>query len=199
MSLRAVTPSKGRRNARSRFIAVTAEEQGLLGSLYYSDHLIYPARDTVALINMDGESTSGPSRDIEVIGYGKSEMDDLITEAARAQGRRVAPDSDPQAGYFYRSDQLHLARLGVPVLYTANGIDLVEGGTARGRQMNEDYRANRYHNPADEILPTWDLRGAAQDAELYYNVGRGLADSDRWPRWRPDAEFRAAREASGRP
>ena len=180
------------------FIALTAEEQGLLGALYYSQHPLFAPANTVAAINMDGINNFGPTRDIEVVGFGKSEMDDLITQAAAAQGRRVAPDSNPEAGYFYRSDHLHFAQLGIPVLYTSNGIDMVEGGEERGRAMNEAYTANNYHKPSDEVTPDWDMTGGAQDLELMYAVGRRLADGDEWPQWRENAEFRAAREASRR-
>lgn len=180
------------------FIALTAEEQGLLGALYYQHNPLFPARQTVAAINMDGLNRNGPTRDIEVIGYGKSEMDDLITEAARAEGRRVDPDSLPEAGFFYRSDHIHFAQLGIPVLYTKAGIDLVEGGIERGRALVADYIANHYHKPSDELTDAWDMRGAAEDLGLLYDVGRRLADGEAWPRWRDNAEFRAAREADGR-
>jgi Zn-dependent M28 family amino/carboxypeptidase len=178
------------------FIALTAEEQGLLGALYYQQHPVFPPRDTVAAINMDGINNAGPTRDIEVVGYGKSELDDLITQAAQAQGRRVEPDSSPEAGYFYRSDHLHFAQLGIPVLYTSNGLDLVEGGAARGAALNAEYVANNYHKPSDEVTPAWDMTGGAQDLELLYAVGRGLADGSSWPQWRANAEFRAVRESS---
>lgn len=188
--------AEGRPQRSVAFIALTAEEQGLLGALYYSQHPVFPAAQTVAAINMDGINNFGPTHDIEVVGFGKSEMDDLITQAAAEQGRRVAPDSSPEAGYFYRSDHLHFAQLGIPVLYTSNGIDMIEGGEARGRALNDDYTANRYHKPTDEVTPEWDLSGGAQDVRLYYAVGRGLGDGTNWPRWRPEAEFRAIREAS---
>jgi Zn-dependent M28 family amino/carboxypeptidase len=180
------------------FIALTAEEQGLLGALYYRDHPVFPAVDTVAAINMDGINNAGLTRDIEVVGFGKSEMDDLITQAAAAQGRRVAPDSTPEAGYFYRSDHLHFAQLGIPVLYTSNGIDMVDGGVERGNALNSAYVANNYHKPSDEVTPAWDMSGGAQDLELLYAVGRQIADGSSWPQWRANAEFRAARVASGR-
>jgi Zn-dependent M28 family amino/carboxypeptidase len=180
------------------FIALTAEEQGLLGALYYSQHPLFAPRDTVAAINMDGLNNFGRTRDIEVVGYGKSEMDDLIAAAASAQGRRVAPDSAPEAGYFYRSDHLHFAQLGIPVLYTSNGIDMIEGGEARGRALNEAYTANNYHKPSDEVTADWNMTGGAEDLALLYTVGRQLADSSAWPQWRQNAEFRAARQASGR-
>ncbi|MBL8542438.1 MAG: M28 family peptidase [Hyphomonadaceae bacterium] len=180
------------------FIALTSEEQGLLGALYYSQHPVFAPRDTVAAINMDGINNFGPTRDFEIVGYGKSEMDDLLVEALGAQGRRVAPDSSPEAGYFYRSDHLHFAQIGIPVLYTSSGIDMVDGGEARGRALSDAYTANNYHKPSDEVTPDWNMTGGAQDLEALYAVGRRLADGEEWPQWRANAEFRAAREASGR-
>ena len=180
------------------FAAWTAEEQGLLGALYYSQHPVFAPRDTVANINMDGINNMGRTRDIEIVGFGKSEMDDLATRAAQAQGRRIEPDSNPEAGYFFRSDQLHLAQLGIPVLYTSNGTDMLEGGVARGRALNDAYTANNYHKPSDEVTPEWDMSGGVEDLQLLYAVGRGLADSNAWPQWRANAEFRAARQQSGR-
>ncbi|MGE0185824.1 MAG: M28 family metallopeptidase [Hyphomonadaceae bacterium] len=180
------------------FIALTAEEQGLLGALHYMHNPVFPARDTVAAINMDGINSAGPTRDIQVRGFGKSEMDDLIVWAAGEQGRRVEPDSQPQAGYFYRSDHLHFAQLGIPILYTSTGVDMVEGGVERGNALSAYYVANNYHKPSDEVTPEWDMSGGAQDVELLYVVGRRIADSDIWPQWRENAEFRAARVASGR-
>ncbi len=180
------------------FIALTAEEQGLLGALYYRDHPVFPARDSVALINMDGINNFGPTHDIEIVGMGKSQMDGLLAEAARAAGRRVTPDSAPEHGYFFRSDQLHFAQLGIPVLYTSSGIDLLNGGEAAGRALNEAYIANNYHKPSDEVNPEWNMEGGVQDIELLYEVGRGLANGSAWPAWSANAEFRAARTASGR-
>ncbi len=190
--------AQGRPQRSLAFIALTAEEQGLLGALYYRDNPVFPARDTVAAINMDGINNAGPTHDMEIVGYGKSEMDDLITQALAAQGRRVAPDSTPEAGYFYRSDHLHFAQLGIPVLYTSNGIDMVLGGVERGNAINAAYVANNYHKPSDEVTPDWDMSGGVQDLEALYAVGRGLADGEAWPQWRANAEFRAARAASGR-
>lgn len=180
------------------FIGLTAEEQGLLGALYYMQNPVFPARQTVAAINMDGLANAGRTRDIEVVGFGKSEMDDLVTQAAQAQGRRVEPDSTPEAGYFYRSDHIHFAQLGIPVLYTSNGIDLLNGGVERGRALNEAYVANNYHKPSDELTEQWDMSGGAEDLALLYAVGRQIADSETWPQWRANAEFRAARVADGR-
>jgi len=188
----------GRPERSVAFIALTAEEQGLLGALYYMQHPVFEPRNTVAAINMDGINNIGRTRDIEVVGFGKSEMDDLIVRAAQAQGRRVEPDSSPEAGYFYRSDHLHFAQLGIPVLYTSNGIDMVEGGIERGRALNDAYVANNYHKPSDEVTDDWDMSGGVEDLQLLYAVGRQLADSNAWPQWRANAEFSAARQASGR-
>jgi len=180
------------------FIALTAEEQGLLGALYYMQHPLFAPRNTVAAINMDGINAFGRTREVEVRGYGQSQMDDLLTTAIQAQGRRVAPDSSPEAGYYYRSDHLHFAQLGIPVLYTSRGIDMVDGGIERGRALSARYVADIYHKPDDEVTAEWDMSGGAEDLEALYAVGRRLADSDQWPAWRANAEFRAAREASGR-
>jgi Zn-dependent M28 family amino/carboxypeptidase len=180
------------------FIALTAEEQGLLGALYYMQHPVFAPRDTVAAINMDGINAFGPTREIEVRGYGQSEMDDLLTTAIQAQGRRVAPDSSPEAGYYYRSDHLHFAQLGIPVLYTSRGIDMVDGGVERGRAFSQRYVAEVYHKPSDQVTPDWDMSGGVQDLEALYAVGRGIADGNEWPQWRENSEFRAARRASGR-
>jgi Zn-dependent M28 family amino/carboxypeptidase len=178
------------------FLAVTGEEKGLLGSSYYADHPTFPAANIVADINMDGLSIYGRSHDLTIIGYGKSEMDDLAAAAVQAQGRRVRPDPFPERGSFFRSDQFNFARIGVPVLYTASGIDLLNGGEARGTALVNDYIAHRYHSPQDEISPDWDMSGATEDLMALYAVGRGLADGNSWPAWRPDAEFRAVRQAS---
>lgn len=188
----------GRPQRTVAFIALTAEEQGLLGALYYMQHPLFEPRNTVAAINMDGLSNAGRTLDIEIVGFGKSEMDDLFTRVVEAQGRRVAPDSSPEAGYFYRSDHLHFAQLGIPVLYTSNGVDLVNGGIERGNALNTAYVANNYHKPSDELTPAWDMTGATEDLEALYTVGRQLADSNSWPQWRANSEFRAAREASRR-
>ena len=180
------------------FIALTAEEQGLLGALYYMQHPLFAPRDTVAAINMDGINAFGRTREIEVRGFGQSEMDDLLTTAIQAQNRRVEPDSSPEAGYYYRSDHLHFAQLGIPVLYTSRGIDMVDGGLERGRALSQAYVANVYHKPSDEVTDAWDMSGGAEDLEALYAVGHRLADGNAWPQWRASSEFRAVREASRR-
>lgn len=190
--------AQGRPERTVVFIALTAEEQGLLGALYYMQHPLFAPRNTVAAINMDGINAFGRTREIEVRGYGQSQMDDLLTTAIQAQGRRVAPDSSPEAGYYYRSDHLHFAQLGIPVLYTSRGIDMVDGGIERGRALSARYVSDIYHKPDDEVTADWDMSGGAEDLEALYAVGRRLADSNEWPEWRATSEFRAAREESRR-
>lgn len=178
------------------FIAFTAEESGLLGSAYYAAHPVFAPADTAAMINMDGLSVTGPARDITVVGYGQTNLDQMLSEAADGQRRVVSPEAFPERGSFYRSDQFNLAKIGIPVLYTGSGIDLYNGGTARGRALADEYIATRYHKPSDEISPDWDMTGAMRDLQLLYDVGRRVADSNVWPQWRATSEFRAAREAS---
>jgi Zn-dependent M28 family amino/carboxypeptidase len=180
------------------FIAFTGEESGLLGSQYYAEHPTFEPRNIAAMVNMDGLSIFGPARNILVTGYGQSNLDDRLREAARRQNRVVSPEVYPERGGFYRSDHFNFAKIGVPALYTGSGNDLVVGGTERARQMSDDFLAHRYHKPDDEITPDWDMTGATLDLGLLYDVGRGVADSDAWPQWSATSEFRAARTAQGR-
>ena len=194
LARRAVAWGRGERS--SVFVAFTAEEQGLLGSIYYAANPTVDPALIAAAINMDGGAIYGATRDVTVTGYGKSEMDALLEEAAAGQNRVVVPEPFPEQGGFYRSDHFPLARIGVPVLYARGGIDLVEGGRERGEAVSRAYVADRYHKPDDEFSDSWDLTGAAQDLQLYFTVGQGLANSRRWPQWSPTAEFAGARAAS---
>ena len=178
------------------FMAVTAEESGLLGSRYYAEHPIYPLGLTVGGVNMDVLNVDGRTRNFVITGYGKSELDDLVVPLAKAEGRRVEPEAHPERGGYYRSDHFSFAKLGVPMLDAGSGEDLVEGGVAAGEAASKDYGEHRYHQPADEYDPTWDWSGAIDDLTIYYRLGRELAEGDDWPEWRPDAEFRAIREQS---
>ena len=171
------------------FTAVTLEEAGLLGSRYYVTHPAFPLDKTVADINMDALPILGPAKDIAVMGWGQSELDDYIKDAAAAEGRTIVPDETPEKGFFFRSDQLNFARLGVPVLYARSGLDLVDGGEEGGRKLYADYTANRYHKPADEYDPNWDLRGVIDDVKAFYAVGKRLADETTFPAWKPEADF----------
>jgi Zn-dependent M28 family amino/carboxypeptidase len=178
------------------FLAVTGEESGLLGSKYYAQNPIYPLAQTAGGINMDGLNIAGNTRDFVVIGKGKSELEDYMKRATDRFGLTVRNEPSPQAGYYYRSDHFSLAGQGVPMLYAEGGEDLVNGGVAAGHAAAEDYRANRYHQPSDEYDPRWDWSGAVRDLQIYFMIGRELADSTAWPNWYPGDEFRAIRDRS---
>ena len=178
------------------FVAVTAEEQGLLGSKHYATNPVVPLGQTVAGLNMDGLSNFGPTNDLVVIGYGMSELDAIADRAVAMQDRRVVPDPEPEKGYYFRSDHFELAKMGVPMIYPEHGIDHVERGEEYGRAMNERYTSERYHMVTDEYDDSWDLTGAVPDVRLYYEMGREVIDSDAWPNWNEGTEFRAIRDAS---
>ena len=178
------------------FIAVTAEESGLLGSRYYAEYPVYPLPRTVAGINMDSLNMAGNTRDFIATGAGKSELDRTLERVLTRRGIRLSPEATPEAGYYYRSDHFSFARQGVPMIYARGGEDLVNGGLAAGRAWQAEYRANRYHQPADEFLTTWDWTGAIRDLEVYYEVMTDLANSRDWPNWLPGDEFRAIRDRS---
>ncbi|HEX7855452.1 MAG TPA: M28 family metallopeptidase [Sphingobium sp.] len=178
------------------FMAVTAEESGLLGSRYYAENPVYPLATTAGGVNMDVLNVNGATRDVTMIGGGKSELEAWLLRAAKAQGREVKPEPTPEKGSYYRSDHFSFAKFGVPMVYAESGDDLVKGGVTSGRAAADDYTNNRYHKPADEYDPHWDWSGAVQDLQLYYVVGRELANSNLWPNWYPSAEFRAIRDES---
>ncbi|MEM9169633.1 MAG: M28 family metallopeptidase [Pseudomonadota bacterium] len=176
-------------------VAVTAEESGLLGSAYFGERPTVPLENIVGGVNIDAFLPTPPSKDVIVVGYGASELEDLLKTAATARGRYLRPDAKPEAGYFYRSDHISLAKKGVPMLYAKSGVDLVAGGEAAGQAFAADYTANRYHKPSDEYDPSWDLTGVAGTHDLLYEVGAGMAYSDDWPNWYDGNEFRALRDA----
>ena len=178
------------------FLAVTAEESGLLGSSYYAQNPVYPLAQTVGGINMDAFLMAGPSRNVTVVGKGKSQLEEYLNAALTSQGRIATADSMPQNGYYYRSDHFSLAKLGVPMLYIDGGDDLVTGGKAAGQVAGKDYTTNRYHGPKDEFNPDWDWSGVMADLTLYYRVGRSMAMSTGWPNWVEGDEFRALRDKS---
>jgi Zn-dependent M28 family amino/carboxypeptidase len=183
------------------FAAFTAEERGQLGAEYYANRPVYPLVSTVADINIEGLQTAGPARDVVLAGAGKDTLEDDLNLAAVHQGRRVTPEAHPEAGAFYRGDQLAFARRGVPVLTlsaAAGAPDLVKGGRAAGEAWLKDYLATRDPAPKDRWRPEWDLRGGALDLALAYDVGRELANSPAWPQWKSGAEFVAARAAPAR-
>ena len=178
------------------FVSVTLEESGLLGSAYYAENPTVPMNQIVAGINMDGMLPMGRSKDMVVVGYGASELEDRLAAVLETQDRVIQPDPNPQAGYFYRSDHVSFAKQGVPMLYADGGQDLLEGGVAAGKAAAEVYTVQRYHKPMDEYSASWDLSGMVEDITALYTVGRDIADSGDWPEWYDGNEFKAIREAS---
>jgi len=176
------------------FLAVTAEEKGLLGSEYYAANPLYPLATTVANLNMDALAPTGPARDFGTSGsVGVTLQDDLV-EVGKAHDRAYHPDPRPEAGSFFRSDHFSFAKRGVPAISFGSGRDLVDGGKAAGDAFGKAYTATKYHQPADEIGPDWNSEGIAADATLLFELGEKLANSREWPEWKPGAEFKAVRD-----
>lgn len=172
------------------FLFVTAEEQGLWGSAYYVNNPIFPLRDAIANINIDGINPTGKARDLTLTGAGHSEMDALATTVAEEQGRYVQPGQEPEKGYFFRSDHFNFAKAGIPALYAQGGYDHWSLGKAYAKEQQEDFVAKRYHQPADEYTSgEWPLSGAVQDGELLFRVGLDLVQTERWPKWKASSEF----------
>jgi Zn-dependent M28 family amino/carboxypeptidase len=178
------------------FLAVTAEESGLLGSKYYAENPIYPLAQTVGGVNMDAFSMAGPAKNLTVIGMGKSDLDAYLNAAAKAEGRTPEREPTPEKGFYYRSDHFSFAKLGVPMVYFEGGEDLITGGVEAGKKAADDYTENRYHAPGDEYDETWDWSGVMADLKLYYRVGRMLAMTSAWPNWVEGDEFRGIRDKS---
>lgn len=179
------------------FLAVAAEESGLLGSQWYAENPVYPLETTVANINIDGMGVYGPMRDMVVVGHGSSELEDLLEQEIAAQeGRYMAPEPHPERGYYYRSDHFNFARHGVPSLYAESGEDSIEFGREWGAARSQEYTDLRYHAPADEYDPEWDLTGAALDIVLYFRLGHRLALETGFPNWYEGNEFKAIRDES---
>lgn len=176
------------------FLAVTAEESGLLGAHYYAENPVFPLAQTVGGINMDAFLIAGPSKDVTVVGPGKSQLDQFLEAALVADGRVSTPNPNPEAGYYYRSDHFAFAKRGVPMLYVDGGEDLVEGGREAGAALQQDYRDNRYHGPKDEFNEEWDWSGVMADLQLFYRLGRMMAISTSWPNWNEGDEFKATRD-----
>lgn len=176
------------------FAAVAAEESGLLGSAYYARHPTFPPGKIAANINFDAVNIWGETNDIEIIGYGKSEMDDYVREVAALQGRQVKPDQSPDKGFFYRSDQFNFAKIGVPAVYLGVGSDFVGREAGWGRQVIDRWTATKYHQPSDEYDPNWDLGGAVQSSQLCLRVGVRVGNAESLPQWYPGDEFEAARK-----
>ena len=176
-------------------LAVTAEEQGLLGSAYYSEHPIFEPSKTVANINMDAFNNPGPMKDFTITGYGHSEMDDYGKTAAEEQGRYIIPDPSPEKGYFFRSDHFNFAKIGIPPIYAKGGHEGFNISIDSIKVLNDNYRKNIYHQPSDEyIAGVTDLTGIQFDVQLLFNIGYRLSNETYFPKWYDTSEFKAARE-----
>ena len=176
------------------FLAVTAEEQGLLGSRHYGENPLYPAAQTVAAINMDVLNQWGRTRDLTVVGYGQSELDDVAAEVAARLNRTLAPDPEPEKGFYFRSDHFSFARVGVPAFYGDPGLEYIGKAPGYGLEKRDEYNVNDYHQVSDEVKPDWDMSGAIEDLTFMYEMGAVLAGGERWPAWSETSEFRAVRE-----
>jgi Zn-dependent M28 family amino/carboxypeptidase len=176
------------------FVAVTAEESGLLGSAYYAEKPLAPLEKTVGGINIDAMLPLGETKDIKVIGFGASELEDRLKMELDKRGMYIVPDDKPEAGYYYRSDHISLAKKGVPMLYADPGNDHITNGLTYGEDFAKEYTRERYHKPGDEYDNSWDLSGIVQATDLLYEMGYGLANSEDWPNWYDGTEFRALRD-----
>ncbi len=181
------------------FLAPTYEEKGLLGSQYYVRHPLHPLERTAANLNLEPLSAAqayGPTRDLEVVGRNRSTVDAFAAEVARAQGRVLAPDAEPEKGYYYRSDHIEFAKAGVPAFFARAGVDEVGAPPGTGERRRLDYLVHDYHKPSDEVRPDWTMAGAAHDTRFFLALGRRVADADGMPVWEDGSEFKAVREAA---
>jgi Zn-dependent M28 family amino/carboxypeptidase len=176
------------------FLAVDGEESGLLGSLYYSEHPTFPPENIAADINIDGANIWGKTKDVVLIGYGKSTIDEIVKKYAGTQDRYVVPDLTPEQGSFYRSDQLNFAKKGIPALYMGTGQDFINKPEGWGKEIKEEWIRKKYHQPGDEYDPAWNLAGQMEDLVLIFNVIEDIADDDNMPAWLPGAEFESIRK-----
>ena len=176
------------------FIADTGEEQGLLGSEYYATFPLYPLNKTLADINMDEVNVWGRTRDFTVIGLGASDLDGYLRDAAAEQGRTLRPDSEPEKGFYYRSDHFSFAKVGIPALATDSGVEFPGKPAAYGQEKRDEWTTKFYHQPTDTVQPWWDLSGAAEDGKLLFAVGYRVANAATFPEWKPGNEFKATRD-----
>ena len=192
----AETFSKRKPKRSVAFIGLTAEESGLLGSAYLVENAPFEYRDVIGGLNLDAFPAIGKSKDITIIGYGASELEAVLDKHASIQGKYLAPDKSPEAGFFYRSDHINFAKKGIPMIYADPGIDLINGGIEKGLELARNYTANDYHKPSDEVRDDWDWEGIEQDMDIFTNFIDDLANSGEYPNWYIKSEFRALRDAS---
>jgi Zn-dependent M28 family amino/carboxypeptidase len=176
------------------FMATTAEEAGLLGAKFYAGHPLYPLEKTLADINIDGVNPWGKTHDLEDLTNRNSTLDDLLSDAAARQGRVMKPNTEPEKGGFYRVDSFEFAKAGVPVLHAARGIEIIGKPPEYGKQKRDEFVAKHYHQPSDEVDPSWDLSGAVQDVQLLFEVGYQVANGDKFPEWKAGSQFQAKRD-----
>jgi Zn-dependent M28 family amino/carboxypeptidase len=185
------------RPARSvMFIALTGEEQGFLGAKYYVEHPLVPFEKTLANINMDGFNQWGRTKDLVVVGYGNSTLEDILADVIKKGGRELAPDPEPEKGYYFRSDHFEFAKKGVPALYLAAGSNFIGKDATYGRAKREEYVTRDYHKPSDQVKPDWDLSGAVDDMRALFDVGVHVANATEWPTWKPGTPFKARRDST---
>jgi len=177
------------------FAALTLEESGLLGSSYLAENPPIDLASIVAGFNFDGILPTGKTKDMVVIGYGASELEDILDQELQKQGRYINPDPNPEKGYFYRSDHISFAKKGVPVLFSDDGFDLEDGGIEEGFKKNYEYINLKYHGVKDEYDPSWNLEGFEQTINTIFNISYDLSNSNEWPNWYEENEFRAIRDA----
>jgi Zn-dependent M28 family amino/carboxypeptidase len=178
------------------FLAVTAEENGLLGSEYYTRFPLYPLAKTLANINVDALNVWGRTKDLTIVGLGNSDLDAFARDAAAEQQRVLKPDSEPEKGFYYRSDHFNFAKVGVPALNPDPGVDFLGKPAGFGAEKRDEWTSRDYHQPSDEVKDWWDLGGLAEDGRLLFAVGYRVANADTFPQWAPGTEFRATREKS---
>tara|TARA_B100000287_G_scaffold156993_1_gene148076 strand:+ start:1294 stop:2901 length:1608 start_codon:yes stop_codon:yes gene_type:complete len=178
------------------FIGLTAEESGLLGSAYFAENPPFALNKVIGGLNLDAFPAIGKAKDITIVGYGASELETILDKHAFEEGKYLAPDRKPEAGYFYRSDHINFAKKGIPVIYADPGIDLIEGGKEKGLELGEYYSNNDYHQPSDEVRDDWDWSGIEQDLTIFTNFIDDLANSGDYPNWYENSEFRAIRDKS---
>jgi len=178
------------------FIGLTAEESGLLGSAYLVENAPFEYGNVIGGLNLDAFPAIGKSKDITIIGFGASELEPILSKHASEEGKYLAPDKSPEAGFFYRSDHINFAKRGIPMIYADPGIDLVDGGLEKGIAAARNYTANDYHKPSDEVRDDWDWSGIEQDLDIFTNFIDDLANSGEYPNWYEGNEFKALRDAT---
>ncbi|MGB3748096.1 MAG: M28 family peptidase [Rhodanobacter sp.] len=176
------------------FFMPTLEESGLLGSQYYAAQPVFPLNRTVADIAVDALPIIGRAHDMTVIGKGQSQLEDMLADVLKSQGRVISPETTPENGFYFRSDHFNFARAGVPALLASSGLDLLDGGEAAGRKAAQDYTAHRYHTPNDVFDPAWDYSGILEDTQALYELGQYLSHAGVWPAWYADSPFKARRD-----